>query len=123
MDFSFAGSRMLRGLLVQDGFKVGRLHIATLMKRMGIEALTANRTPRNRHRDTRFVPICSGSCQSPAPIRAWGDGHPLYPLSRQICLANRLPGNGWRAGSSTLLPCWTGSPRPCPGAAVDHAGG
>ena len=30
MDFSFAGSRMLRGLLVQDGFKVGRLHIATL---------------------------------------------------------------------------------------------
>ena len=30
---------MLRGLLVQEGFKVGRLHVATLMKRMGIEAL------------------------------------------------------------------------------------
>lgn len=35
---TFAGSRMLRALLVQDGFKVGRLHVATLMKRMGIEA-------------------------------------------------------------------------------------
>ena len=30
---------MLRSLLVQKGFKVGRLHIATLMKRMGIESL------------------------------------------------------------------------------------
>jgi putative transposase len=39
MDFPFAGSRMLQGLLVQEGFKVGRLHVATLMKRMGIEAL------------------------------------------------------------------------------------
>ena len=34
-----AGSRMLKGLLVQEGFTVGRLHVATLMKRMGIEAL------------------------------------------------------------------------------------
>ena len=33
------GSRMLKGLLVQEGFEVGRLHVATLMKRMGIEAL------------------------------------------------------------------------------------
>ena len=39
MEFSFAGSRMLQGLLVQEGFMVGRLHVATLMKRMGIEAL------------------------------------------------------------------------------------
>lgn len=39
MEFPFAGSRMLRGLLVQEGFNVGRLHVATLMKRMGIEAL------------------------------------------------------------------------------------
>jgi putative transposase len=40
MEFPFAGIRMLRGLLVQEGFNVGRLHVvATLMKRMGIEAL------------------------------------------------------------------------------------
>ena len=30
---------MLRDLLNQDGIKVGRKHVATLMKRMGIEAL------------------------------------------------------------------------------------
>ena len=35
----FAGARMLRDLLRLEGFKVGRKHVATLMKRMGIEAL------------------------------------------------------------------------------------
>ena len=38
MELPFAGSRMLRGLLAQEGFKVGRLHVATLMKRMSISA-------------------------------------------------------------------------------------
>ena len=35
----FAGSRMLRDLLNREGFEVGRRHVATLMQRMGIEAL------------------------------------------------------------------------------------
>ena len=37
--YPFAGSRMLRDLLLAEGFTVGRLHVSTLMKRMGIEAL------------------------------------------------------------------------------------
>jgi len=39
LEFPFAGSRMLRGLLAAEGCKLGRRHIKTLMKRMGIEAL------------------------------------------------------------------------------------
>jgi putative transposase len=39
MVYPFAGSRMLRALLVREGIKVGRRHVATLMKKMGIEAL------------------------------------------------------------------------------------
>jgi putative transposase len=39
LDYPFAGSRMLRDLLLAEGFTVGRLHVSTLMKRMGIEAL------------------------------------------------------------------------------------
>jgi len=35
----FAGSRMLRDLLRQDGTRVGRRHVATMMRKMGIEAL------------------------------------------------------------------------------------
>ena len=53
MEFPFAGSRMLQGLLVQERFKVGRLHVATLMKRMGIEALyrKPNTSKPNLHAD------------------------------------------------------------------------
>jgi len=39
LQMPFAGSRMLRDLLQREGFAVGRKHVATLMKRMGIEAL------------------------------------------------------------------------------------
>jgi putative transposase len=39
LDFPFAGSRMLRDLLNADGVEIGRRHVATLMKRMGIEAI------------------------------------------------------------------------------------
>jgi putative transposase len=39
LEFPFAGSRMLRGLLAAEGCKTGRRHVKTLMKRMGMEAL------------------------------------------------------------------------------------
>lgn len=39
LDYPFAGSRMLQGLLLGEGYEVGRLHVSTLMKRMGIEAI------------------------------------------------------------------------------------
>ena len=39
LEYPFAGSRMLRGLLRQKGHDVGRLHVSTLMKKMGIEAI------------------------------------------------------------------------------------
>jgi putative transposase len=39
LELPFAGARMLRDLLRQEGLKVGRKHVSTLMKRMGIEAL------------------------------------------------------------------------------------
>ena len=39
LDYPFAGSRMLRDLLRAEGITIGRLAVATLMRRMGIEAL------------------------------------------------------------------------------------
>src|SRR5947199_3141504 len=39
LEFPFAGSRMLRGLLAAEGCKIGRRHVKTLMRRMGIEAV------------------------------------------------------------------------------------
>lgn len=39
LEYPFAGGRMLKGLLTGEGHEVGRCHVSTLMKRMGIEAL------------------------------------------------------------------------------------
>ena len=39
LNYPFAGSRMLQAMLLGEGHKVGRLHVSTLMKRMGIAAL------------------------------------------------------------------------------------
>jgi putative transposase len=56
LELPFAGSRMLRDLLNQEGIVIGRCHVTTLMKRMLIEALY--RKP---------------STSKPAP------GHKIYP--------------------------------------------
>ena len=56
LEFPFAGSRMLRGLLVAEGCQIGRRHVKTLMKRMGME--TVYRRP---------------NISKPAP------GHRIYP--------------------------------------------
>lgn len=39
LDYPFAGARMLRSLLRREGVSVGRRHVTTLMKRMGISAI------------------------------------------------------------------------------------
>jgi putative transposase len=39
LDYPFAGSRMLRDLLRGEGVTIGRQHVITLMKRMGVEAI------------------------------------------------------------------------------------
>jgi putative transposase len=39
LDYPFAGSRMLRDLLRGEGVVIGRELVATLMRRMGIEAI------------------------------------------------------------------------------------
>ncbi len=50
LELPFAGARMLRDLLRGEGFQVGRKHMTTLMRRMGITALyrkpnTSRRAP------------------------------------------------------------------------------
>jgi putative transposase len=44
----FAGSRMLRRFLRDEGYDVGRKHVGTLLRRMGIEALYRKRSTSRR---------------------------------------------------------------------------
>ena len=79
LEVPFAGSRMLQGLLVAEGCKIGRRHVKTLMRRMGIEALY--RRPRTTKAEpvTRFTRICCATWRSRGQRE--GDHH----LSRHPC--------------------------------------
>ncbi len=53
LDHPFMGAGMLRDMLNQEGVETGRRHVATLMKRMGIDAIyrrpnTSKPAPGNR---------------------------------------------------------------------------
>ena len=53
LDFPFMGSRQLRRALLQQGYQVGRLHVRSLMRKMGICALapqpgTSQRNPQHK---------------------------------------------------------------------------
>lgn len=56
LEMPFAGSRKLRDLLQREGYAVGRKHVATLMKKMGIEALYCKPNTSKRNRAHRIYP-------------------------------------------------------------------
>ena len=59
LDHPFAGSRMLQGLLKAEGHEVGRLHVSTLMKGMGIEALYRRPKTSEPAPGAKSTPTCS----------------------------------------------------------------
>ena len=71
LEFPFAGSRMLRGLLAAEGSKVGRRHVKTLMQRMGIEALY--RRPRTTKPEPghKIYPYLLRGIQITRPNQVW----------------------------------------------------
>ena len=50
LDFPFAGTRMLRRLLRRAGVSIGRRHVTTLMRRMGVTAIAPQPGTSRRHR-------------------------------------------------------------------------
>lgn len=49
LEWPFAGARMLRDLLHREGVEIGRRHVGTLMRRMGIQALYRKPNTSKRH--------------------------------------------------------------------------
>ena len=80
LEHPFAGSRMLRDLLNREGIAVGRKHVATLMRRMGIEALYQRPRTSGRHRAHPGLPVSAARPHHrPARIRS---GRWTRPTSR-----------------------------------------
>ena len=85
LEFPFAGSRMLQGLLVAEGYKIGRRHVKTLMKRMEIEALY--RRPRTTKPEPGHKIYSAARDGNHAAQPGVGDGHYLHPNGTRVCLS------------------------------------
>jgi len=82
LEFPFAGSRLLRDLLAAEGNKIGRRHVATLMKRMGIEALY--RRPRTTKPEPghKIYPYLLRGMAITRPNQVWAMDITYIPMAR-----------------------------------------
>ena len=88
-ELPFAGARMLRDLLKLDGEKVGRKHVSTLMKKMGIEALYRKPNTSKKHPGHKIYPYLLRHLEVDRPNQVWAmditySAPNLRRLSRRI---------------------------------------
>ena len=82
LECPFAGARMLRDLLNAEGFKVGRKHVASLMRKMGIEALYRKPKTTQRHPEHRVYPYRLRGLTIERPNQVWAMDITYIPMAR-----------------------------------------
>jgi len=82
LEHPFAGSRMLRDLLRALGHRVGRKHVRTLMKKMGIEALYQKPNTSKRHPAHLIYPYLLRDLTIDRPNQVWATDITYIPMRR-----------------------------------------
>ena len=82
LDFPFAGSRMLRDLLSAEGFRTGRRHVATLMKRMGIQAVYRKPNTSKPAPGHKIYPYLLRDLPVTRPNQVWAMDITYVPMAR-----------------------------------------
>jgi putative transposase len=82
LELPFAGARMLRGLLVAEGYKIGRRHVKTLMKRMGIEALYRHPRTTKPEPGHKIYPYLLRGMEVVRPNQVWAMDITYIPMAR-----------------------------------------
>lgn len=77
----FAGSRMLRDMLNREGFEVGRKHVATLMRRMGIEALYRKPNTSRKHPGHKVYPYLLRELEIERANQVWAADITYIPMA------------------------------------------
>jgi putative transposase len=80
--YPFAGSRMLRDLLQLAGVTIGRKHVATLMRRMGIEALYRHPRTTRPHPGHTVFPYLLREREITLPNQVWAMDLTYIPMRR-----------------------------------------
>ncbi len=81
LEYPFAGSRMLRDLLKREGFEVGRRHVATLMQRMGIEALYRKPNTSKKHPSHKIYPYLLRGLKVERANHVWATDITYIPMA------------------------------------------
>ena len=82
LEFPFAGSRMLRDLLAAEGSRSGRRHVATLMRRMGIEALYRRPRTTKPEPGNKIYPYLLRGVAVTRPNQVWAMDITYIPMAR-----------------------------------------
>jgi putative transposase len=80
LEYPFAGSRLLRDLLRLRGVVVGRKHVATLMRRMGIEALSRHPRTTQPHPGHQVFPYLLRDLAITMPNHVWAMDLTYLPM-------------------------------------------
>jgi putative transposase len=78
----FLGSRRLTQMLKREGMQVGRLHVATLMQRMGIEAIYRKKRTTIPEKSHRIYPYLLRDVAIDRPNQAWASDITYLPLAK-----------------------------------------
>lgn len=82
LDYPFAGSRMLQGLLKAEGLQTGRLHVTTLMRKMGIKAIYRRPNTSKPAPLHRVYPYLLRKVAVTRPNQAWAMDITYGPMAR-----------------------------------------
>jgi putative transposase len=82
LESPFAGARMLRDMLHLEGLKVGRKHVSTLMRKMGIEALYRKPRTTQRHPGHRVYPYLLRGLPITRANQVWAMDITYIPMRR-----------------------------------------
>jgi putative transposase len=82
LDYPFAGSRMLRDLLRAEGVEIGRQRVATMMKRMGIEALYRRPNTSKPAPGHKIYPYLLRDTPVTRPNQVWAMDISYIPMAR-----------------------------------------
>jgi putative transposase len=82
LDYPFAGSRMLRDFLNREGVEIGRRHVATLMKRMGMEAIYRRPNTSRPAPGNKVYPYLLRGLKVGRPNQAWAMDITYVPMAR-----------------------------------------
>ena len=84
LEHPFLGSRMLRDLLRREGHAIGRRHVATVLRRMGIEALYRKPSTSRRHPGHPVYPYLLRGLAVTRSNQVWAMDITYLPMARGL---------------------------------------